>query len=159
MDFSVVDSIIEETGRRPEANIAILQKLQAHFGYLSPEALEYICEHTEITPAQIYGAATFYAQFRLEPVGKHIICVCHGTACHVAGARSVSEAVCGELGIQEGGTTKDRMFTLENVACVGCCALAPVMTIDNKAYGRLTRRAVAKALRDCSGKPAERDAG
>ena len=148
MDCSVVDKIIAETGTKPEANIAILQKLQAHFGYLPPEALEYICEHTQITPAQIYGVATFYTRFRLEPAGKHIICMCHGTACHVAGATGVTEAVCEELGIKEGGTTRDGLFTLETVACLGCCALAPVMTIDDRTYGRLTRRSATNALHE-----------
>ena len=147
MDFDAVDTILNETGREPEATITILQKLQEHFGYLPPEALEHICEHSEISPTQIYGVATFYTQFRMEPVGDHVIRICHGTACHVAGAGMVTEAICSELNIEEGGTTEDRFFTLETVACLGCCALAPVMTIDEQTFGRLTRQSVVKILK------------
>ena len=147
MDQSAIDQILSQTGDGPEATIPILQRLQAHFGYLPPEALEYVCEHSRITPTQIYGVATFYTQFRMEPAGRHIIRVCHGTACHVAGAEAITETICSELGIEQGGTTDDRLFSLETVACLGCCALAPVMTIDDVTYGRLKRQSVGKILK------------
>jgi len=150
MAHSVVERILAETGREPGAAIAILQKLQEHFGYLPLDELEYVCQRSDISPTQLYGIATFYTQFRLAPVGEHIIRVCHGTACHVADAEGITEAICSELDIEEGDTSEDGLFTLETVACLGCCALAPVMTIDEKTYGRLTRRSVVKILREYS---------
>jgi len=159
MNYAAVEKILAETGREPGATIAILQRLQAHFGYLPQQALEYVCQHTGITPTQIYGVATFYAQFRLQPAGQHVIRVCHGTACHVAGSEAITEAIADELGIQEGGTSEDGMFTLEAVACLGCCALAPVMTIDGNTYGRLTRRSAVRILRRYSRQAAIERAG
>jgi NADH-quinone oxidoreductase subunit E len=92
--------------------------------------------------------ATFYTQFRLKPAGKHLIRVCHGTACHVGGAGAISEALEEALQVKDGQTTSDGKFTLESVACLGCCSLAPVMMIDGETYGRLTKESAAKALKD-----------
>ena len=107
---------------------------------------------------QIYGVATFYAQFRLQPVGRHIIKVCHGTACHVAAAKGISEALEGALDIRTGETTRDKMFTLETVSCLGCCSLAPVVMIDTATYGNLDPAAARKIIRqkqkEAAGAPA-----
>ena len=138
IDFDKIDAVLIEFEGRKGSLIPILQKTQAQLGYLSKEALEYISEKTKIPVAEIYGVATFYAQFRLEPIGKNIIRICHGTACHVANASKISEALYEELHVEPGGTTKDLKFTVEEVACLGCCSLAPVIMINDKTYGRLT---------------------
>lgn len=146
VDLAGLDLLIEQTGRDAAATIPLLQAIQAQFRYLPQPALDYVVEHTDITAGQVYGIATFYAQFRLEPMGRHLIKVCHGTACHVAGAEAITRAICDQLGIQEGGTTDDRRFTLEQVACLGCCALAPVMTIDEDYHGKVKPRNVKRIL-------------
>jgi len=126
--------------------ITILQKAQGIYGYLSLNLIEYIADATGIAPAIIYGVATFYAQFRLQPIGKHLIMLCKGTACHVNGADAIEDAVCEYLGINDGETTEDGLFTLNNVACLGCCSLAPVMMIrtgdSEETYGSLTAEKV-----------------
>ncbi len=149
MDFerAVIDRIIEKCGRTRSATIPILQGIQRECRYIPPGALEYVGERIGVPAAQVYGVATFYSQFRLEPVGTHLIKVCHGTACHVADAQTVSEVVAETLGVSpDGGTTDDRMFTLESVACLGCCSLAPVMMIDDRVYGKLTRQKINRVL-------------
>ena len=98
--------------------------------------------------ADMYGVATFYSQFRLAPVGKHIVKVCHGTACHVQDAKIITGAIEDVLEIKDGETTADRLFTLESVACLGCCSLAPVMMIGDETYGNLDRKSAAKVIRD-----------
>jgi len=136
--LSVVDRIAEEfTGARG-ALIPMLQQVQAELGYLPSTIMERIAERSGVPAARVFGVASFYSQFRFEPVGSHIIRVCQGTACHVQGAVAVMEAVCDELGVAEGGTTEDGEFTVESVACLGCCSLAPVIMIDEDAFGRLT---------------------
>jgi NADH-quinone oxidoreductase subunit E len=118
--------------------ITILQNAQELYGYLPIELLNYIALETGNKPAKVLGVATFYAQFRLEPVGKYLIMLCQGTACHVNGSEAVGQAICEELGIADGETTKDGLFTLKNVACLGCCSLSPVMMINDETYGTLT---------------------
>ena len=120
------------------ALIPLLQKTQELFGCLPEKALRRIAERLGLSPAQVYGVATFYGQFRLTPVGRNLITVCHGTACHVAGAERISEAIERALGIETGGTSPDRRFTLCSVACLGCCSLSPVMMINKTVYGKLT---------------------
>ena len=129
------------------ALIPLLQKAQAVEGYISPEAIRIITTETGIPPSEIYGVATFYAQFRLKPVGKYIIRVCHGTACHVANAKSITDAISDVLGIAGGETTPDRLFTLETVSCLGCCSLAPVIMINDQTYGNLTTTSVKKIIK------------
>lgn len=140
VDLAVVDSIVARIGGTPDKVIPILQAVQAEFRYLPREALERICETTRITPARITGVSTFYAQFRHRPVGKHMIRVCHGTACHVAGAPLITESLRRHLGIEDEQEDTDarRLFTIEKVPCLGCCSLAPCMTIDDTTYGKLT---------------------
>ena len=128
--------------------IPILQKLQSAYGYLPEDIIKRLSERTGIFVTQIMGVATFYSQFKLKPSGKHTIKVCFGTACHVNGAETVAEALCAELGIELGDTTPDGEFTLESVACLGCCSLAPVMMIDDEAHGRLTPAKVRQIIRD-----------
>jgi len=118
--------------------IPILQAVQEQMGYLPPEALETISREMKIPSSEIYGVATFYAQFHLKPRGRHIIRVCRGTACHVRGSAKIMEKIMSMLGIAENGTTDDLRFTLEPVACLGCCGLAPVVMIDEDTHGRLT---------------------
>lgn len=149
-DFTLLAPTLEKYAAVPGSLITILQQAQDIYGYLSQEAILYISERTGILPAQIYGVATFYAQFRLKPIGKYLIMMCKGTACHVNGADRVEEAVAEYLGIQDGETTEDGIFTLNNVACLGCCSLAPVMMIKSadgeETYGNLTTETVVKIL-------------
>ena len=128
-DFSQLESVLDAYAKIPGSLITILQKAQDIYGYLSMDAINYISERTGIKPAQIYGVATFYTQFRLSPIGKNLIMLCKGTACHVNGADMIEEAITEELSIGDGETTEDGIFTLNNVACLGCCSLAPVMMI------------------------------
>jgi NADH:ubiquinone oxidoreductase subunit E len=155
-DLSVVGDAIECCGRGEDAVIPILLELQDAFGYLPVEAMRKVTEITDITPDQIYGVATFYAQFRLEPLGEHLIRVCHGTSCHVRGIVGITDTLCDLLGLEGEGTTEDRRFTLEKVACLGCCSLSPVMMIDDKVYGSLTRKKAKRILRQFEREGTER---
>ncbi len=149
IELSVVDVAVAEHGRKPSAVIPILQKIQQHFHYLPDEALRRVCDLTEITPAAITGVSSFYSQFRHKPVGRHIISVCHGTACHVKGAGLIQDALVRYLKIPDGeDTDPGRVFTIEKVACLGCCTLAPVIKIDGLTYGHLTPDTVGRAIRD-----------
>jgi len=164
VDLKFVDEAIGSIGRGPESVIAILQAIQTHYRYLPPAALEYLCDNTDITPAQVTGVSTFYTQFRHKPVGKHMIGVCHGTACHVKGAQNIHDALDRHLGLEEGeDTDADELFTVQKVACLGCCTLAPAVQIDHLTYGHLTTETVGKMLRDflATGdkRPAEIDSG
>lgn len=144
-----VEEILSRTGRGVEQTIPLLQAVQAAFGYVPREAMDHIVRETAIDATHIYGVATFYTQFRLSPVGRHIIRVCHGTACHVAGATGITAALREELGLdEETDTTSDRFATIEEVACLGCCSLAPVMTVDETTHGKLTAKSACKAVRD-----------
>ena len=126
--------------------IPVLQKVQEELGYLLEEAISEIADFLGLTKSEVYGVASFYAQFRFERPGEHIIKVCEGTACHVGGSQRILEAVERELNIQPGGTTKDYKFSLERVACVGCCALAPVMTVDDTVNAKMTIDKAKKIL-------------
>ena len=131
----------------PGELIPLLQSAQDHFGYIPRRAIKYISEVTNIPESTIYGVITFYSQFRLQPMGKHVIRVCAGTACHVSGARMLIETIQDELGIEVDDTTPDGLFTLATVACLGCCSLAPVMMVDDETHGRLTTASVRKIMR------------
>lgn len=147
VDLAFVDEVVAREGTGVEAAINILQAIQEHYRYLPDEALQRVCELTEITPAQIAGTSTFYSRFRRGPVGRHIVRVCHGTACHVKGARQISEQLRRDLAIPEGSDTDpQRLFTLEEVACLGCCSLAPVLMVDEHTAGSLTPAAARDAL-------------
>ncbi|MFB3854379.1 MAG: NADH-quinone oxidoreductase subunit NuoE [Vicinamibacterales bacterium] len=127
--------------------IPLLQKAQEEDGYLSRERIQLIHEQTGIPLTEIYGVATFYAQFRLKPAGRHLLRVCHGTACHVNGAVEVTAAIEKHLGVASGETTPDRMFTLEIVACLGCCSLAPAMMIDDATFGNLSPSTAVRVIK------------
>ncbi len=149
VELGQVDTIVDAHGRRRDATLPILQAIQTRYGYVPDRALERVCELTEISPAQIVGVSTFYPQFRRTPMGKHLVKVCHGTACHVAGAGAVTDAIHRALGIPPGADTdRDRLFTLQQVACLGCCTLAPVIQIDGVTYGHLTPDKVPEVLDD-----------
>ena len=126
--------------------IPLLQKTQDIFGYLPRESMVEIARTTGKTTAEIYGVATFYAQFRFTPMGRHVMKICHGTACHVQGADSLDTVVEQKLGVKPGATTGDGEFTVERVACLGCCSLAPVVMIDGEVYGRLSGDKLGKIV-------------
>ncbi len=122
--------------------IPVLQDIQTEFGYLSQEAIEQLEQQTDISANEIYGVATFYSQFRFTVPGEHIIQVCQGTACHVRGGQRILREFEQRLEIQAGRTTKDGKFDLQRVACLGCCALAPVVTVNGKVHGAVTAKKV-----------------
>jgi NADH:ubiquinone oxidoreductase subunit E len=147
IDLSFVDDLVKRFGGSREAAIPILQAIQNHYRYLPDEALHRVCELTEITPAQIAGTSSFYAQFRRSPVGRYVVRVCHGTACHVAGAEQITKELRRHLEIApDEDTDADRRFTLDAVACLGCCSIAPVMMIEEETAGRLTPASARQAL-------------
>jgi NADH:ubiquinone oxidoreductase subunit E len=147
LDLNFIDELAAHHGRSKENAIALLQAVQKHYRYLPDEAIRRLCELTEITPAQFAGTSSFYGQFRSTPAGKHTVRVCHGTACHVAGARHVTDELRRYLAIPDGADTDlARMFTLDEVACLGCCSLAPVLMVDGHTAGRLTPATASVAL-------------
>ena len=149
VDVSFVDKAVEELGDRSEATIPILQAIQEHYRYLPEAALRRVAELTHISPAQIAGVSTFYFQFRHRPMGQHLISVCDGTACHVKGSLNIYNTVVSHLNIpDDDDTDPDGVFTIQKVACLGCCTLAPVMEIDGIIYGHLTSDTVPKVLDD-----------
>ena len=149
VDLDIVDRIVDELGRSPDTVIAILQRIQEHYNYLPHEALERVAEITDITPAAITGVSTFYAQFRHKPAGKHIVRVCHGTACHVKGSELVHDAIRRHLGMKGEQDTDDQgMFTVERVGCLGCCTLAPVIQAGTVTYGHRSAENTSEAILD-----------
>ena len=129
------------------ALIPLLQSAQDTYGYISEKAIDYISHVTGIPSADIYGVVTFYAQFRTKPLGKYVVKVCNGTACHVNGAKTISNTINDELNIDYDETSDDGSFSLLSVACIGCCSLAPVILINDETYGRLTPAKLRKILR------------
>jgi len=138
--------ILERYRGQRWALIPLLQEVQERFGYIPPETIRPIAEVLGLFPSQVQGVITFYAQFYTSPRGRNVIRVCRGTACHVRGSRNVLRAVSEELGIQEGETTSDLRFTLETVACLGTCFLAPVMMVNRDYYGKMVPTKVRGAL-------------
>jgi NADH-quinone oxidoreductase subunit E len=132
----------------PGELIPLLQSAQDHFGYIPRRAISYISSVTGIPESDVYGVITFYSQFRLQPMGKYVIRACAGTACHVSGSKAIIETIEDELGIEVGDTTEDGLFTLNTVACIGCCSLAPVVMINEDTHGRLTPASLRKLLRE-----------
>jgi len=128
------------------ALIPVLQKVQEELGYLPEEAVSEIAYFLDVSESEVYGVASFYAQFRFIRQGEHTVKVCQGTACHVRGGRRILDTVVRELGIQPGETTEDYKFSLERVACFGSCALAPVMVVDKTVYGKMTTPKARKTL-------------
>jgi NADH-quinone oxidoreductase subunit E len=132
----------------PGELIPLLQSAQDHFGYVPRRAISYIASVTGIPESDVYGVITFYSQFRLQPMGRYVVRACAGTACHVSGAKMIIETIEDELGVEVGDTTEDGLFTLNTVACIGCCSLAPVIMINDETHGRLTPASLRKLLRD-----------
>jgi NADH-quinone oxidoreductase subunit E len=150
-DYSELDKVIDELKDTPGNLIIVMQKAQSIYNYLPRDVIKRIADKTGHTQAKIYGVATFYTQFRLTPIGENLILLCQGTACHVSGSKLIEEAIVDYLDINDGETTEDGLFTLNNVACLGCCSLAPVMMIQNESgeetYGNLTPDSVKDVLR------------
>ncbi|MBR1373548.1 NAD(P)H-dependent oxidoreductase subunit E [bacterium] len=148
LDFRVLDEILETYEYKKSYLIAMLQKVQEVYRYLPEEAMTYIGEKVDgLSPATVYGVATFYAQFSLEPKGKYEIKVCDGTACHVRGSMPVLNAIRNKLNLKEGQTTCDNgLFSLEIVSCLGACGLAPVCVINDKVYPQMTSDAISMIL-------------
>ena len=141
-----IDDIVHKHNVEPGAVIPVLQEIQEVYGYVPPIAIQRVAEHMNIPASEIYGIVTFYAQFRLEPLGKNLVRVCHGTACHLGGAEMVAEALAQAAGAREGETSPDGLFTVERVACLGCCSLAPCIMVNNETHGRLTPESVSKLV-------------
>lgn len=137
--FEKVLEIVEQNNRNPARLIPILQSVQAEYRYLPEEVLTFIATSLGISPARVFGVATFYSLFTLKPKGKYVIRVCDGTACHVKNSRSLYDVLCRKLNVNdEKNTTADLLFTVETVNCLGACGLAPVMVINEEVYGQLT---------------------
>jgi NADH:ubiquinone oxidoreductase subunit E len=151
-DFSKVEEIIQGHGKEEASLIPILQEVQGLFGYLPEEALVKVSKGMKVPLSRIYGVVTFYSQFYLTRRGKHTVRVCRGTACHVRGGKSVLNVVRDSLGIDDGDTTTDFQFSLETVACLGTCFLAPVMMVDRTYYGRLVAQKIPAILHQYKGK-------
>ena len=149
-----LDRVLDEYSGVKGSLIAILQKAQNIYGYLPQDVIKHIARRTGIKPAKILGVVTFYTQFRLKPIGKYLILLCQGTACHVLGAAAIEEAILtflstpGTAPLKSGETTSDGLFTLQNVACLGCCSLAPVMMINGETHGLLTPDKTRQILQD-----------
>ncbi len=149
IDLTIADEAVARIGRKPEALIPILQALQERYGYLPEAALRRVCETTQIKPAAVMGVASFYDMFRMQPTGKHVVRVCRGTACHVAGAERVEDALRRHLQIpNDADTDRDGQFTIEQVACLGTCTLAPVVRIGESTMGYATAEKVPELMRD-----------
>jgi len=134
--------------KKPGSLIPVLQATQQVFGHLPEPVMEKIASHIDVPLTRVYGVATFYSQFRFEPLGKYVVKVCHGTACHVNGSVNISRAMQEELAVEEGQTTEDGLVTFERVACLGCCSLAPVIMVNETVYGKLTPDKVRKIIRN-----------
>lgn len=148
IDITLIESVLDELADVKGSLITILQRTQDIYGYLPKEAIEYISERTGIAESEIMGVATFYTQFRLTPVGKYLIMLCQGTACHVNSSELILQTIRDELGIEDGETTADGLFSLKCVACLGCCSLSPVMMINDNTYGSLTPEKTKKILKE-----------
>jgi NADH-quinone oxidoreductase subunit E len=151
LDLTVLGAILDAHKDNPGALIRVLQETQTALGYLPQEAIREIAERRSTPLSSVWGVATFYGQFRLKPQGKTVFRACHGTACHVAGASQITGVLEEALGIAVGETTEDLSATLETVACLGCCSLAPVVMVGEQTFGRLdppaTRKLVKKHVR------------
>jgi NADH-quinone oxidoreductase subunit E len=141
-----LQSILSEFDGKQEEIIPILQKVQNAYTYLPEESMSKIARFIQVPESRVYGVATFYAQFRFTPTGRNIVSICRGTACHVRGAPSILEETTTALGLEGEGTTEDLEYTVETVACIGCCALAPCVTVNEEVHGNLTKKKVRKLM-------------
>lgn len=143
----LIEEILERYPSKPEYLIFLLQDIQDDYGFISPETMQLVSEHTGVPITQAYSVATFYQSFRLEPKGEHEIRVCLGTACHLKGGPRIVEELERRLGVAAGETTEDMMFTLDTVNCLGACALAPVMVVDDQYESNITAGKIEKILK------------
>jgi NADH-quinone oxidoreductase subunit E len=141
-----LQAILSEFDGKQDEIIPILQKVQDTYSYLPEDSMNKVARFMQVPASRVYGVATFYAQFRFTPTGKNIVSVCRGTACHVRGAQAILEETTTALGLEDEGTTEDLEYTVETVACIGCCALAPCMTINEEVHGNLTKKTVRKLM-------------
>jgi len=147
-----INAMLDELDVSPQSNlIGLLQEVQDRLGYLPAPALQQISRRTRIPLSRIYGVVSFYAQFYTEPRGRHTIRCCRGTACHVRGGKKVIDTVRNVLGIEDGETTEDMMFSFETVACLGACALSPVVVVDGVYYGKAAPRRIEEVLDQITG--------
>lgn len=146
IDLGQLEALIREFRGKKWGLIPLLQKVQKTFGYVPPEAIEPIAEALSLFPSQVQGVITFYAGFSLEPKGKYVVRVCRGTACHVRGGRTILRLTRKELVLEEGETSEDYLFTLETVACLGACFLAPTMMVNQTYFGKLSPAKVTSVL-------------
>jgi NADH-quinone oxidoreductase subunit E len=147
LSLAVIDAVVHKYNVQPGAVMPVLQEIQDTYGYVPPAAIQRVAENMGISASQIYGIVTFYSQFRLQPVGKNLIKVCHGTACHLNGAERIAEALAQATGAREGETSADGRFTVEQVACLGCCSLAPCIMVNGETHGQLTPESVGKIVK------------
>lgn len=147
-DLGLLDEVLDHYRDQEGSLVTVLQKAQEIYGYLPLAVMQHIAGQMGVKPAKVFGVATFYTQFRFQPVGKYLILLCQGTACHVNGSEKIETALSQELKIKAEETTADGLFTLSNVACLGCCSLAPVMMINGQAYGPLTPDKAVSIIRD-----------
>lgn len=148
VDLKLIEPVLDEYAGIKGSLITILQHTQDIYGYLPKEAIIKISEATGIAESEIMGVSTFYTQFRFQPVGKYLIMLCQGTACHVNSSELILQTIKDELGIDDGETTDDGLFSLKCVACLGCCSLSPVMMINDNTYGSLTPDKTKKILKE-----------
>ncbi len=146
--FPEIKEIVTKVSVNKTPAMMILQAIQFTYGYVAPEMLERVTELTGIPSSTLYSIVTFYAQFRLEPIGDNLIQVCHGTACHLAGAERITESMVMETGAQAGKTSEDRLFTVDKVACLGCCSMGPVITLNGEVHGYVTPEKVQKVIKE-----------
>lgn len=157
-DLSLLEDVLQHYQSVSGSLITILQKAQDIYGYLPIDVIYHIADRTGSTPAKVMGVATFYTQFRLQPIGKYLVMLCQGTACHVNGSERIEKAVQEELKIKDGETTADGLFTLKNVACLGCCSLSPVMMVNGETFGSLTPEKTIRIINDLRNKAKEEQA-
>jgi NADH:ubiquinone oxidoreductase subunit E len=150
VDFRVLDDLIfERFGGDKENLIMILQDINKQYNYLPGPALKYLSSRLDVPLSQLYGIATFYSMFSLEPRGRNIVTICLGTACHVRGGQRIKERLESHLGVNAGETTRDMRYTLETVRCIGCCSLGPVVTVNDKVHARMDSEKALKTLARC----------
>ena len=154
--FERVCEIVEENGRRPSKLIPILQTVQDEYRYLPEEILTFVATSLGLSPAKVFGVATFYSHFTLKPKGKYLIRICDGTACHVKKSDGILEALRDALKLSgAGSTTPDLLFTVETVSCLGACGLAPVLVVNDEVHGQMTPRAAVELVREIMKKEEE----
>ena len=155
-DAKVVDGFIDRYGRQPSSLIQVLQDIQSEYRYLPEDAIGYVADRLDVPLSRAYNVATFYNAFSLKPVGKRHICVCMGTACHVRGAQNILDNISSRVGVKAGDTTDDGEFTVDTVNCVGACALAPVVMVNDEVHGTMNGSGINKMFKKFSGKGDEK---